>query len=225
MALLKWLQRGASESSQKLPAVPAAQPAPEPVWDVVLDARRLASAWNTVSGRLVLAGMAAPQEGGRVAIEVVEFAGIVPKVTGTVAEQRLEGRSCVTEIVIDADRRLVVTRVADFVANGRDRPRQRAPRYRLSLPATVLSRDGSTLMSTYSVSKGGAGISWSGTRPSVGSVLYVRLGSGTGAASLRAMVCWVREEAKRLRVGVRFVAGQDAQLGALIERSVPSAMR
>ncbi len=56
--------------------------------------------------------------------------------------------------------------------------RTRAPRYRLALPAFVQTATSTTYMNTFSVSRGGCGLSWSGQVPRIGSVLYVRLGGG-----------------------------------------------
>lgn len=101
--------------------------------------------------------------------------------------------------------------------------RARAPRFRLVLPAFVQSATATTYMNTFSVSRGGCGLTWSGQRPRLGSVLYVRLGGGRGAASLRAMVCWARDLAGSQRVGVRFVGGEEAKLAALFSQLTPGA--
>ena len=108
-------------------------------------------------------------------------------------------------------------------APPRDATRKRPPRYRLSLPAVVTLPSGSTFMTTFSVSRGGCGLAWIGPAPRLGDTYFVRLGAGRGAATLRAMVCWTRSSGRHLRVGVRFVGGQDSELQALIAGSPPDA--
>jgi hypothetical protein len=108
-------------------------------------------------------------------------------------------------------------------AAGARRPR--APRYRLVLPAFVQTATSTTYMNTFSVSRGGCGLSWSGQRPRLGSVLYVRLGGGRAAASLRAMVCWARDVSGASRVGVRFVGGEEAKLAVLLAQAAAGAVQ
>jgi hypothetical protein len=74
-------------------------------------------------------------------------------------------------------------------------------------------------MTTFSVSRGGCGLAWSGPAPRLGDTLFVRLGAGRSAATLRAMVCWTEPRGRSLRVGVRFVGGQDWELQSLIAGS------
>ena len=80
----------------------------------------------------------------------------------------------------------------------------------------VQSMDAHTYMTTFSLSKGGCGLAWSGPRPKLGTVVNVRLVGGKTAASLRAMICWVNVLNRAIRVGVRFVSGEDAKLSLLL---------
>lgn len=81
----------------------------------------------------------------------------------------------------------------------------------------VQSAELNSYMTTFSLSRGGCGLAWSGPRPRHGTILTVRLGGGRTAASLRAMVCWERQLNKiAMHVGVRFIAGDDAKLAALL---------
>lgn len=101
--------------------------------------------------------------------------------------------------------------------------RTRAPRYRLALPAFVQTAASTTYMNTFSVSRGGCGLSWSGQVPRIGSGLNVRLGGGQTAASLRAMVCWARQVKGAQRVGVRFVGGEEAKLAVMLAQVTAGA--
>jgi hypothetical protein len=103
--------------------------------------------------------------------------------------------------------------------------RARAPRYRLVLPAFVQTATSTTYMNTFSVSRGGCGLTWSGQVPRLGSVIYVRLGGGRAAASMRAMACWARQVSGVQRVGVRFVGGEEAKLATLLAQSTPGAQQ
>ena len=94
--------------------------------------------------------------------------------------------------------------------------RPRPPRYRLKLPAVVQSATSATFMNTFSVSLGGCGLSWIGARPRLGNVIYVRLGGGRSAANLRGMVCWVRDASGGVRVGIRFVGGEESKFAAIL---------
>jgi hypothetical protein len=75
------------------------------------------------------------------------------------------------------------------------------------MPAVVHGAGGPTYMTTFSVSEKGCGLAWSGPVPAVGAPIDVRLGAGTGAATLRGEVCWTAQSGRTAMVGVRFVAG------------------
>jgi hypothetical protein len=121
------------------------------------------------------------------------------------------------EISVDEDQRAAVQRLLGFLQSGKDAPRARPPRYRAALPVFVSSREGSTYMNTFSVSRGGCGVTWIGTRPKVGSMLELRFGSGKATASFRAMVCWARDHKSGQRVGLRFVAGEEGPWISLLK--------
>jgi hypothetical protein len=189
----------------------------------VLDAEQLASAWRSDSGRLVTTTTKPIARGRRVTVAVSGPGSVMAPLTGVAASIRSEGSASTIEIDLDGDQRGAVGRLLGFLRTGKDAPRARAPRYPLALPVFVTSGAGSTYMNTFSVSRGGCGLAWNGAPPRVGSMLDLRLGSGAGSAAFRAMVCWVREQNHGRRVGIRFVAGQDAALVALLKAALAAA--
>jgi hypothetical protein len=138
------------------------------------------------------------------------------QLTGTVtAATPAEGRVSV-ELEIDADQRATLQRILDWTAGKAPRPRPRERRYRLALPAFVTWPAGNAYMTTASLSTGGCGLAWSGAPPAVGHRALVRLGSGNGSATFLARVCWVRDDPRGTRAGVRFVSGDVAALTSLL---------
>ena len=202
---------------------PAARRTPTPAPSTVpheefrLTASELAAAWSPGSERLVLRATTPLARGHRVRLLVTaDEAGVIP-VTGAVSSVSPSGGRLAVEIQVDADRREALQRLLSWQEGVAPKPVARAPRFRLSLPAFVVWPEGNAYMTTTTVSLGGCGLAWSGPLPSRGSPLQIRLGSGPTSATFRGRTCWVREEARGVRVGVRFVAGQDAALAALID--------
>jgi hypothetical protein len=151
-----------------------------------------------------------------VVVNLAGIGGVTLGVTGVVATVHASGGACLAEVAVDEEGRPLLGRVLEFLNGNAPKLTARAPRYRLSLPTVVYSESGSTYMNTFSVSHSGCGLTWCGPPPRPGSGVHVRLGSGAGAASFRAVVRWVRSGPKSLRVGVRFLAGEDAKLAALL---------
>ncbi len=125
------------------------------------------------------------------------------------------------EVAVEPDEegRALVARILGWLKGGGERPRARALRHRVAIPATVSSRTGNTYMTTFSLSRGGCGLAWSGPIPRLGDVLWVRLGSASGGVAMRGMVCWTKEQGAGRRVGIRFVGGQDSELAALLTKA------
>jgi hypothetical protein len=193
------------------PAVPPAE--------LSVDAVKLSSSWVGEKGRLVLSADAPATSGQRAVVSVIGVAGAALTVSGEVVGARSADAGFVLEVEPDEEGRALVARILGFLEGGGERPRARAPRHRLTLPAVVSTHSGSTYMTTFSVSRGGCGLAWSGPAPRLGDMLWVRLGSGVGAAALRGMVCWARDDGNGQRVGIRFVGGKDAELSTLLAKA------
>jgi len=195
---------------------PPAPAAPPPVKELQLEARTLANAWLPDEGRLVVTTLSPVGRGQRVLVNVSGLGGVTLGVTGLVTTVCANGGACLAEIEVDQERRPLVGRILEFLKGNAPKLMARAPRYGLSLPTVVYSESGNTYMNTFSVSTGGCGLTWSGPPPRLGGGVHVRLGSGAGAASFRAVVRWTRPEPKSLRVGLRFLDGEEAKLAALL---------
>ncbi len=218
MAWLKWFGRGRKASKKALGAHPSSQqpPPPERPEDIPVEAEQLPLAWRAASGHLLVTVEKPIRMGRRAAVKVSGPGRVMAPLTGSITDLQALGNGFTVEIKLDENKRAALKRILKSLQTGADLPRARASRYALKLPAVVSWQKGNTYMTTFSVSRGGCGLAWSGEPPPLESVLQVRLGSGKGSAMLRARVCWVEERAGRNMVGVQFVAGQEAALMALI---------
>lgn len=221
MAWLKWFGKG-KKATRKAPPPPAssrrARPAEWPE-EIPVDAEQLPLAWRAASGHLVVTVKRPIRAGRRAAVKVSGPGSVMAPLAGAITDVQPFGSDFSVEIKVDESQRAALKRILKSLQTGVDLPRARASRYRLTLPAIVSSPRGSTYMTTFSVSRGGCGLAWSGAPPELESALQVRLGSGKTSAMLRARVCWVDEHAGKQTVGVQFVAGQEAALMALITQA------
>jgi len=218
MAWVKWFGKGKTASRKALPPRPNSQRArplerPE---EIPIEVEQLPLAWRAAVGHLVVTVKKPIRTGRRAEVKVSGPGSFMAPLTGTVIDVQPLGNEFSAEIKVDEDQRAALKRILKYLQTGVDLPKTRASRYRLTLPAVVSSQERNTYMTTFSVSRGGCGLAWSGAPPRLGSVLQVRLGSGKASATLRATVCWVKEHAGRQTVGVRFVPGQEAALMAFI---------
>jgi hypothetical protein len=223
MAWLRWSRKGDKASGKAPPARPATPRAPpvERTEEISIDAEQLPLAWRAAGGHLVLTVGKPMRMGRRASIKVSGPGSVMAPLTGAVTDVQAVGSEFSVEVTLDEDQRAALKRILKSLLTSNDAPRARASRYRLTLPAVVSSQEHNTYMTTFSISRGGCGLVWSGTPPPLGSALHVRLGSGKAAVSLRARVCWVDEHAGRHMAGVQFAAGQESALMALIEASSP----
>jgi len=218
MTWLKWFGKGKKASKRALPPRPNSQrarPLEQPE-EIPVEAEQLPLAWRAASGHLVVTVKKPIGRGRRAAVKVSGPGSVMAPLTGAITDVQPLGSEFSVEIKVDEYQRSALKRILKSLQTGVDLPKARASRYRLTLPAVVSSQKGSTYMTTFSVSRGGCGLAWSGAPPEIDSVLQVRLGSGKASAMLRARVCWVQEHAGRQMVGVRFMAGQEAALMAII---------
>lgn len=218
MGWLKWFGKGPKASKKALPQRPGSQRVPpvERPEEIPIEADQLPLAWRAASGHLVVTVKRPSRTGRRAAVKVSGPGSVMAPLTGAITDVQPLGNEFSVEIAVDEEQRAALRRILKSLQTGVDLPRARASRYRLTLPAIVSWERGNTYMTTFSVSRGGCGLSWSGPPPPLESVLQVRLGSGKTSAMLRGKVCWVKEHAGRQTVGVQFVAGHEAALMALI---------
>ena len=183
-----------------------------------MDARSLLAAWRAEESRLLVPAAAAATAGRRVSLEVIGVNDDPLSVSGVVSTARRTQAGWELAVDVDEEGRALVARVLRWLEGGGERPRARAPRLQVSLPVVVSGSSGATYMMAYSLSRGGCGLAWSGPAPRLGDALWVRLGSGARAVSMRGMVCWTRDGQGGRRVGLRFVGGQQPELSELLAR-------
>jgi len=224
MPLLDWLRPRRETPGRKTPP-PAARPAPAaptsppaaqlPVVERLhLEAHAIGGAWRPAEGLLDLQAHAQVARGARVVVQVTG-AGAPVELHGTVRAAAPGRLAHALEIAVDADGRALLTRIAAALRGEGPLPRQRAARYRVSIPVVVTGQGGAAFMNATSISEGGCALAWSGPPPRLSAGLLVRLGSGPRAVTVRAMACWVREAPKGLRVGLRFLHDPAARAGIL----------
>ncbi len=199
--------------------VNGASAAPVPPVALTLEASRLPSAWKAGEGCLLLAARAPAEREQRAVVSVTGIGDGALAVGGEVVGVRIVASGLEIAVEPDEEGRALVARILGWLEAGGERPRARAPRHRVAIPATVSSRSGNTYMTTFSLSRGGCGLAWSGPFPRLGDVLWVRLGSAAGGVAMRGMVCWTKGEGDGRRVGIRFVGGQDSELAALLAKA------
>ncbi|MFO0584873.1 MAG: PilZ domain-containing protein [Anaeromyxobacter sp.] len=205
---------------------------PPPTEEIPVDARTLVAGWRPGDHRIVVRTATPLGRGKRVALRLQGEIGVNAPVTGTVTGTRTlqaggpNGKPAYSaDVIVDADRRGMLRRVQEYFDGRAGLPKEREPRYRMSLPAVVSAGPAALYMKTFSLSRGGCGLSWAGERPPAGTYMNVRLGGGPTAPSFRARVCWVRGEPQGTKVGMRFLAGGDQQallrlLGEVSERDL-----
>lgn len=220
MPIMKWLRQ--KPATQEKPAAPrrptpprplAALPlrtVPVPAEVIPLDARALLGGWSPGSTRVVVRSAAPIGEGRRVALRLTGDAGVEAPVLGTVKVARPVGGAYAAEVEIDGDRQATLHRIRAYLDGLAPSLRARDPRFRVSLPAVVTAGAGHVYMSTFSLSRGGCGLVWSGMKPLPNAILDVKVGlSQAAGAQFRARVCWARQDGKAFKVGLRFLAGGD----------------
>ncbi len=213
---MSFFRRSGATPAPRATPVPAPKPVEEPAGRVAVEARSLREAELSPEGRLLLPAGGAVAPVGRVALHVSGIEEAVFAIHGSLRATRGSGTGQQLVVEVDEAQRALVERILRHVRTGAAPPRARPPRLRLSIPAVVATPEGATYMNTFSLSRGGCGLRWSGPPPQVGSTVHLRLGAGFSVPTLRATVCWVEEQGSRLRVGFRFVGGQDGRLEALL---------
>lgn len=166
--------------------------------------------------RLLVSAPAGTRAGQPVALQV-ELAGHAARATvfGTASKVRPSPEGAHLEIAT-APESLSAVGLLSAAARGQPVPfRERAPRWRASLPAIV---DGAVFMVATSVSETGCALRWSGTPPREGQAVRLRLGAGPSAVDLLGVVRWVRTSGQGTSAGLRLSApgGQGRAWQALV---------
>jgi len=196
--------------------VPRTTPVPLPILELPFDVRTLVGAWRPGVRKLTLKTPDLLANGRRVALRMAGDIGIDAPVLGTVKDAVSMRGIHSAAIEVDADREPILRRAFEFLEGRAGRPMVRAPRYRMAVPVVVASGYALTYMNTFSLSRGGCGIDWTGAKPATGAFLDMRVGSGTRCAKVRARVRWVKPDGARFKVGVSFLSGDHSAIDRLI---------
>jgi hypothetical protein len=205
-----------SASSGATPPRETPPPAAPALIELPFDVRSLVGAWRPGTRRLTLRTRERLSAGRRVALKLESGLGIGAPVVGTVREAASAGIGHTAVIEVDADREPILRRVFEYLEGRAGAPRERAPRYRMVVPVVVTSAYALSYMNTFSLSRGGCGIDWTGPRPVNGAFVDLRIGTGNNGARLRARVRWVRPEGSLFKVGASFLSGDDTALERII---------
>lgn len=162
-------------------------------------------AWRQHSKRLLLLVPRAVQLRDRVAAHL-ELTGrsVHALVVGGVVSVHAAGGSRRIELAPDLES-LGAVRLLHAAAKGDPvRFRERPSCYLVKLPVAVASRTGEQYMSALNLSEGGCSLRWSGSAPTIGQPLTLRLGTARGKIELRGVVCWWQRLGSVTIAGVRF---------------------
>lgn len=186
--------------------------------DVPLRPDELVGAWRADSRRLVLQTRERLRPQQRVAARITAIGrGVATTITGRVASASSHEHLHRIELVPDdlrlrALERLLAVARGDAVAYP-----PRLPRLLATFPAVVDGPAGPVYMTTFSVSRNGCGLSWSGPAAAApGARLDLRLGAGKRALTFAGVVCWTARAGSRTAVGVRFVTGANEAWAAML---------
>jgi hypothetical protein len=185
--------------------------------DVPLRPDELVAAWRPDSRRLLLPAREPLRLQQRVAARISAVGlGVAATIAGRVVSASRHGNLHRIELVPDDIHVRAVERLLSIAGGTPVAYQPRAPRFLASMPAVVYGPAGPTYMTTFSVSKNGCGLAWSGQVPAVGVPMDVRLGAGSRAATLRSVVCWTARSGRTATVGLRFVAGPQGAWAMLL---------
>ena len=208
--------------------MPPSPSGPVPILEIPLRPEELTVAWRPDTRRMLFSTNEPIRPQQRVAARVSAVGmGVAATITGRVASARRQGSLLRVELVPDETRVRAVERLLEVARGESVDYRARSPRFLAAMPAVIYGIGGPTYMTTFSVSQNGCGLAWSGTVPTVGVPMEVRLGAGRLVASFCGEVCWTARSGRAATVGVRFLAGEQnawaSILGDLRRSGAPPA--
>ncbi len=159
-----------------------------------LEAAQFLAGWRPENGFLFLPALSDSRVGEDVAVRVGIYGqAIRATLFGRVALVRRVGRPALppgVEIALDRTS-LAAAGFLALAARGEAVSfRERAPRYTVERPLTVLHGSANLETTTLNVSEGGCSLRWAAQLPLVGDLLQVRIGRGVFAPVARGVVCW-----------------------------------
>jgi len=180
-------------------------------YDVAMSSSELTGAWRPATHRLyVEVPGQAPRLRDQVAVRVrLVDRTMVATVVGSVVSLHQHGPHHRVEMSPSDAGQRAVTMLLSAAGGAPVQYHQRAPRYLARLPVVVATEGGGEmLMTTFSISERGCGISWSGPPPVIGKTLRLRLGPRARQTDVWAVVRWAGRAGQGVKAGVGLV--QDA---------------
>ena len=180
-------------------------------YDVTMTSSELTGAWRPATHRLYVEVPGLPPRlGGLMAARVrLTDRTMVSTVVGSVVSLHKHGSQHRVELApSDAGQRAMAMLLS--AARGTAvQFHQRSPRYLARLPVVVATEGGGELlMTTFSISARGCGLSWSGPPPDIGKTVRLRLRPRTRQTDVWAVVRWAGRAGQGVKAGVGLL--QDA---------------
>ncbi len=162
-----------------------------------LEASQFLGGWRADAGTLFLPALSEARVGDEVAVRIGIYGQpIRATIFGKIGLVRRVGRPSLppgVELALDKAS-VPAARFLATAASGESVTfRERAPRFAVERPLTVV-RDGRPVKATtINISDGGCSVAWPEAPPPLGEVVAIRLAGGLFPATARAVVCWNTE--------------------------------
>jgi hypothetical protein len=173
--------------------------------DVSMSSSDLASAWRPSTHRLcVEVAGPPPRLGDQVAVRVrLTDRTLVATVVGTTVSLHRHGPLFRLELAPTEAGQRAVAMLLSAAGGAPVQYHQRAPRYLARLPVVVTTDGGGDmLMTTFSISERGCGLSWSGPPPAIGKTVRLRLGPRARQTDVWGVVRWAGRAGHGVKAGV-----------------------
>jgi hypothetical protein len=180
-------------------------------YDVAMSSSELTGAWRPATHRLYVEIPGQPprlRDQVAVRIRLLDRT-MVATAVGSVVSLHQHGPHHRLELSPSEAGQRAVTMLLSAAGGAPVQYHQRAPRYLARLPVVVATDGGGELlMTTFSISARGCGLSWSGPPPDIGKTLRLRLGPRSRQTDVWAVVRWAGRAGQSVKAGVGLL--QDA---------------
>lgn len=180
-------------------------------YDVTMSSSELVGAWRPSTHRLYVEVSGQPPRLREQVAARIRLADrtLVATVVGSVVSLHRHGPLHRVEVSPSDAGMRAVTMLLSAAGGAPVQYHQRAPRYLARLPVVVATDGGGEmLMTPFSISERGCGISWSGPPPAIGKTLRLRLGPRARQTDVWAVVRWAGRAGQGVKAGVGLL--QDA---------------
>jgi len=195
-------------------------------YDTVMTSSELSGAWRPATHRLYVdVSGSPPRLRAQVAVRVrLSDRTMVSTVVGSVVSLHQHGRVHRVELSPSDAGQRAMAMLLSAAGGAAVQYHQRAPRYLARLPVVVATEGGGELlMTTFSISERGCGLSWSGPPPDIGKTVLLRLGPRARQTDVWAVVRWAGRAGQGVKAGVGLL--QDAPPPAVWSELFDNAAR